>query len=237
MRGAHTPDVGPAQLGKAAMRAAMELYRYFGALLEERRATPRDDLTSALLAAEVDGRALTEDELLGFCFLLLIAGHETTANLLGNALLALGRDPDARAALVRDPALLTTAVDEFLRWDAPVQGLARTVTRDVELHGKRLRPEQKVLLLFGSANRDERRFEEPDRLILDRRPNPHLAFGHGTHACLGAMLAETEARVGLELLLARLPAYEIVDAGVERVHSGPIRGLARLPVTFRCSTG
>jgi len=232
VRGTHTPDVGPARLGQAAMRAAMELYRYFGTLLEERRAAPRDDLTSALLAAEVDGRALTEDELLGFCFLLLIAGHETTANLLGNALLALGRDPGARAALVRDPALLPTAVDEFLRWDAPVQGLARTVTHDVELHGQRLRPGEKVLLLFGSANRDERHFADPDRLILDRRPNAHLAFGHGTHACLGALLAETEARVGLELLLARLPEYEVVEAGVERLHSGPIRGLARLPVAF-----
>ena len=232
VRGAHTPELGAAQLGEAAMRGAMELYRYFGELLAERRAAPRDDLTSALLAAEVDGRALTEDELLGFCFLLLIAGHETTANLLGNALLALGRRPELRAALVRDPALLPTAVGEFLRWDAPVQGLARTVTRDVELHGHGLRTGEKVLLLFGSANRDERRFPEPDRLVLDRHPNPHLAFGHGTHACLGALLAETEARVGLGMLLARLPDYEVVEAGVERLHSGPIRGLARLPVAF-----
>jgi hypothetical protein len=232
VRGAHTPDMAPAELGGAAMRAAMELYRYFGGLLAERRAAPRDDLVSALIAAVVEGRALTEDELLGFCFLLLIAGHETTANLLGNALLALARHPDARAVLARDPSGLTTAVDEFLRYDAPVQGLARTVTQDVELHGRRLRAGEKVLLLFGAANRDERCFPEPDRLILGRRPNPHLAFGHGTHACLGALLAETEARVGLELLLARLPEYEVVERGVERLHSGPIRGLTRLPVAF-----
>ena len=230
VRGAHTPDLGPARLRDAAMRAAMELYRYFGDLLAERRSTPRDDLASALLAAEIDGRALSEDELLGFCFLLLIAGHETTANLLGNALLALARRPDARAALARDPALFATAVDELLRFDAPVQGLARTLTRDVELHGRRLQAGDKVLLLFGSANRDERVFAEPDRLVLERRPNAHLAFGHGTHACLGALLAETEARLGLALLLARLPEYEVVEAEVERLHSGPIRGLARLPV-------
>jgi cytochrome P450 len=232
VRGAHTADIAPAQLGQAAMRAAMELYRYFGGLLAERRAAPRDDLVSALLAAEMDGRALTEDELLGFCFLLLIAGHETTANLLGNAFLALARHPDARAGLARDPGGLTTAVEEFLRYDAPVQGLARTVARDVEVHGRRLHAGDKVLLLFGSANRDERRFAEPDRLILDRRPNPHLAFGHGTHACLGALLAEMEARVGLELFLARIPDYDVVDGEVERLHSGPIRGLARLPITF-----
>src|SRR5579871_54684 len=233
VRGAHTPELGATELGQGAMRAAMELYRYFGVFLAERRRAPRDDLASALLAAEVDGRALTEDELLGFCFLLLIAGHETTANLLGNALLALARHPDARVALARNPALLRTAIDEFLRFDAPVQGLARTVAHDVELHGRCMHPGEKVLLLFGSANRDERYFAEPDRLVLDRRPNSHLAFGHGVHACLGALLAETEARVGLEAFLARLPAYDVLEAGVERLHSGPIRGLVRFPVRFR----
>ncbi len=206
-----------------------ELAAYMARALAERRTRPRDDLLSALVEAEIDGQRLSEPELIGFAFLLLVAGNETTANLIGSSVLNLDRFPDQRRRLLRDPALLPSAVEEFLRFDAPVQGLARVLTRDVVLHGTAIPAGERVLLLFGSANRDERRFPDADRFDVGRDPNPHLAFGFGAHFCLGASLARLEARVAFEELLARHPELA-VTGGIQRLCSGPVRGLLGLEV-------
>jgi cytochrome P450 len=211
---------------------AMELGRYLAGVLDERRRAPRDDLLSALLEAEVDGQKLTPEELIGFAFLLLVAGNETTTNLISNAAILLDRYPDQRELLVDDPACIPTAVEEFLRYDSPVQGLARTTTRPVRLHGVEIPEGVKVLLLFASANRDPRRIADPERFDVTRDPNPHLAFGFGTHFCLGASLARLEARVAFEELLARLPGYRLRPGPIERMCSGPIRGALRLPISL-----
>jgi cytochrome P450 len=215
----------------AGQGPAVELGSYLARVLEERRRQPRDDLLSALLAAEVDGERLGQQELLGFAFLLLIAGNETTTNLISNAAILLDRHRDQRDRLLREPDLIPGAVEEFLRYDPPVQGLARTTTRPVTLHGVTIPEDRKVLLLFASANRDERRIPDPDRFDVTRHPNPHLAFGYGTHFCLGASLARLEARVAFEELLARLPDYRVQPGPIARLCSGPIRGALRLPVS------
>ncbi len=212
------------------LEPVIELGRYLAERLAERRSRPRDDLLSALLAAEIDGEKLTEVETVGFAFLLLVAGNETTTNLLSNSAIQLDRWPDERRKLVADPRLVPRAVEECLRFDSPVQGLARTLTRDVELHGAALPKGDKVLLLFASANRDERRFPDAERFDVTRDPNPHLAFGLGAHFCLGASLARLEARVALEELLARHPDYRLCEGPIARIRSGPLRGALRLPI-------
>jgi cytochrome P450 len=209
---------------------ALELGSYLARELELRRSEPRDDLLSALLEAEVEGERLTEPELVGFAFLLLVAGNETTTNLISNAAILLEHHPEQRRLLVEDPARIATAIEEFLRYDSPVQGLARTATRAVRLHGVEIPAGKKALLLFASANRDERRIADPDRFDVTRDPNPHLAFGFGTHFCLGASLARLEARVAFEELLARHPGYRLRPGPIERLCSGPIRGALRLPI-------
>ena len=210
---------------------AVELAGYFTEVLEERRKVPRDDLLSALLAAEIDGESLTQRELIGFAFLLLVAGNETTTNLISNAAVQLDRHLDQRQQLLDNPALIPNAVEEFLRFDSPVQGLARTTTTEVSIHGRTIPENSKVLLLFASANRDERKIADPDRFDVTRAPNPHLTFGFGTHFCLGASLARLEARVAYEELLSRLPHYRLKDSRVERLCSGPIRGAVTLPIS------
>jgi hypothetical protein len=214
------------------LAAASAVCDYFGELLAERRRVPRDDLVSALVAARLEGQALGEEDLRGFCFLLVVAGHETTTNLLGNGFLLLAERPELRKELAADPSLIPGAVEEFLRYESPVQGLSRTVVREVELHGAKLRPGDKVHLLFAAANRDERAFERPDALEIRREPNPHLAFGHGVHFCLGAKLARLEAQVALEELLRRIPDFELACERVERLPSPMLRGVERLPVAF-----
>ena len=217
----------------AAIAAAQrELYAYFGAVVAERRTHPRDDLVGLLLSPTEEGDTLAPDEILGFCFLLLLAGIETTTAALGNAAAILDRERGARALLIDDPARIPAAVEEVLRYDSPVQGLTRTLTREVELHGRRLARGERVHLLFAAANRDERAFVEPDRFDPGRDPNPHLAFGFGVHFCLGASLARLELRIGLEELLARAPRYELAEKDPERVLSDTNRIYARLPVAL-----
>ena len=199
-------------------------------MLAQRRREPCDDLLSALLAAEIDGQHLSDAELIGFAFLLLVAGNETTTNLISNAAILLDRHRDQRRLLLEAPARISEAVEEFLRYDSPVQGLARTTTAPVTLHGVTIPEGGKVLLLFGSANRDERKLSEPERFDVLRDPNPHVAFGFGAHFCLGANLARLEARVAFEELLARLPDYRMTQSRVERTCSGPTRGALSLPV-------
>jgi len=207
------------------------IYGLFGELLAERRRAPADDLMTALLEAEVDGQRLGETDLLGFCFLLLIAGNDTTTTLIGNGVELLGRHPDQRARLVRDPSLIPEAIEEMLRIESPTQALPRTAARDTELHGVPILAGSRVMLLFGAANLDEREFRDPEAFDIGRRPPRHLAFGHGIHYCLGAMLARLESRVVFEELLARAGSYELAG-GAERYTSNWARAWKTLPIRF-----
>ena len=209
------------------MAPVLELVQYLNAVYDERRQEPRDDLMSALLAAEIDGQKLTQSELTGFALLLLIAGNETTTNLLGNGIQLLHDHPDQRERLVADPESIPTAIEEFLRYESPIPGLARTLTEDVEFRGHAFRKGQQVMLLYGSANRDERQFDNPDVLDTSRPATQHLAFGFGAHFCLGASLARLEARIGFEQLLARIPDYRLLEGAAR--NAGGIRGFAHLP--------
>jgi cytochrome P450 len=214
-----------------ALEAAAALYDYFAAFLAERRARPENDLMSALVQAEVHGQCLSEEELLGFCFLLLVAGHETTTNLLSNGVALLADNPGIREQLKDEPDLVPLAVEELLRYDSPVQGIGRTLTREVELYGEQMRPGESVLLLFGSANRDDRAFPDADVFDLGRQSEPPVALGHGIHFCLGAHLARLETRIALDALLdSPVFSWDADLAGAERLRSGPIRGFASLPV-------
>jgi cytochrome P450 len=208
------------------------IFAYFERIIDERRRRPGDDLVSALVAAEADGKRLSEDELLGFCALLLIAGNETMANFLSNAVLTLDRQPDARRALVAEPALVPGAVEELMRFEPSVHELGRTLTRDVELHGQTLPKGDRVLLMLAAANRDPRRFGAPERLDLRRDPNPHLSFGFGIHFCMGASLARLEARVALEEILASLPRYRVAAPEIRWFRTPAVRGPAALPLEF-----
>lgn len=213
------------------LRAAQaELEAYLETVFERRRRRPGNDLISLLLSPSDEGTALSHRELLGLCFTLLVAGTETTTSALGNALWLLDRHPDLKRRLARQPALIPAAVEEILRFESPVQGLSRVTRREVTLHGRRIPEGARVHLLWASANRDPRAFPEPDRFDPTRTPNNHLAFGFGIHFCLGASLARTELRVGLEALLARAPDYALDTAGLRRLPSDTNRGFGRLPV-------
>jgi cytochrome P450 len=220
----------------AGVEAAFALITYYADMLAQRRATPTDDLTSALLAAEVDGDRLTDDEIMGFLFLMVVAGNETTTKLLGNAWYWAWRNPDERAKPFADPARIPSWIEETLRYDTSSQMLARLATEDVELHGTVIPAGDRVVLIAGSANRDERVFPDADRYDLDR-PERELqqiaSFGFGRHFCLGASLARLEARVCLEELVARVADYDIDPDGIRRVHSVNVRGFASLPTTVK----
>ena len=213
----------------AANAATVQLTDYLRDLIDRRRRSPGEDLLSALLHAE--GESLTEDELISITLLLLIAGHETTANLLGNGMVALLRQPDAARELCADPALDASAVDELLRYDSPVQMTLRIATEPVELGGQIIGPGTAVVLCTGAANHDPATFPNPERLDWHRDDNPHLAFGGGIHYCLGAQLARTEARIGLRALLDRIPSPTLAADPVRRP-SFTIRGLERLDLTW-----
>jgi cytochrome P450 len=185
------------------------IYQEFGVLLEERRRERRDDLMSALLDAEIDAERLTTDEILGFCYQLIVAGNDTATTLIGNGAVLLAEHPEQRAALAKDPSLIPSAVEEMLRYESPAQALPRRARVDFELHGRRIPAQSRVLLVWGAANRDEREFPDPDRFDVQREIRRHLAFGHGTHSCLGASLARLEARVAFEELLARIPDWSL----------------------------
>jgi len=189
-------------------RAYYEIAAYMRPIFAERRRAPRDDLISALVAVEDQGEPLTEIELLSLTMLILGAGHETTTNLIGNAVLALLRHPGERRRLQDDPALIGSAVEEFLRYDSPVQMTDRVATVDCEIAGQPIRKGKVVGLLLGAANRDPARFADPDRLDLGRQENHHLSFGHGAHFCLGAALARVEAQIAIGALLRRVPDFD-----------------------------
>jgi cytochrome P450 len=229
-------EEGIAEVTPAGIEAATNLFKYFGAFLADKRANPgaADDLAEALNAAEYEGDRLRDDQIVGFLFLLIIAGNETTTKLLGNCLLALQRFPGERAKVQGDLGRVPAAIEEILRYEGSTQAMARTLTADVELHGQRMPAGDKVLLLLGSGNRDERVWDRPDVYDIDRNwPTHHLAFGHGIHVCLGAALARLEMKVSLEEFLTRYPRYEIDETRLVRVHSGNVRGYAHAPIVLR----
>ena len=215
------------------IQASAELIGFFRALLEERRKNPQDDMISDLLRAEIDGRGLTEAELDAFFIMLLVAGNETTTNWISNQLNILARRPDLWKACRDDRSLVPLALEETLRFDAPVQNLGRETTRDVELQGVAIPTASRVIVSFGAANRDPEIFEEPDVYRLDRGDFRHLAFGQGRHFCLGAGLARMEGRIALEALLDRFDQIEPGTLPSQRLHSTVIRGFDALPLTGR----
>jgi len=213
------------------MEAALVLAGYFADMVAARRATRRDDLTSGLLDAEIDGDRLSDDEVISFLFLMVVAGNETTTKLLANAWYWAWRFPDEKAKALADPARAGDWVEETLRFDTSSQMLLRVTTGEVELRGTVLPDGERVLLLVGSANRDPLVFAEPDRYDIDRDTTKLISFGGGRHFCLGAPLARLEARVTLEELVARVADYDIDPDGTRRVHSINVRGFATLATT------
>jgi cytochrome P450 len=214
----------------SAYRAMRTLAAYFGGLIAERRAAPAGDLLSLMVQASEDGSVLSEDELMAHCALLLIAGHETTTNLIGNATLALLRNPAELARLRAQPGLAASAVEEFLRYDAAVAGLPRTVKEDIELSGGVVRAGDVVMAVLPSANRDPAVFTDPDRLDVGRRDLRHLSFGGGLHACIGAALARMETRIAMTALLARYPRMELAVSEPSPIVGWVVRGVTSLPV-------
>ena len=208
-------------------QAVDEVFTYFEAIAEERRRNPQEDLVSALVTAEVDGERLERDDLLVNLLLVLVAGNETTRNLIGNGTLALLRSPDELRRLRDDPGLLNGAIDELLRFDSPVQLDGRVAREPVELHGKRIAPGQRVICILGAANRDPQAFPNADRLDVGRSAANHVAFGRGIHYCLGSPLARLEARVAFEALLPRLGSLRLAEEPRYR-NQVTLRGLESL---------
>ena len=210
-----------------------EIDNYLTELIARRRKAPEDDLITRLVEAEVDGERLTQPEILGLFQLLIVGGQETTVNLIANAMLCLLEHPDQLARLRAAPDLLPAAIEEVLRYRAPLQWVMRTPRRDVAMHGQIIPAGKLVLPMIGSANRDPKQFRDPNRFDIAREPNPHIAFGHGIHACLGAPLARLEARIALTDLLERLRDFRLTSAEpwsprqVLNVH-----GPASLPIYF-----
>jgi pimeloyl-[acyl-carrier protein] synthase len=217
---------------KRSVASRTALAAYFRELIAKRRASPRADLLSGLIAAEEAGDKLSENELLATCILLLIAGHETTVNLIGNGTLALLRHPDQLRRLRDNPALIGTAVEELLRFDGPVQRTARIPSEDVVIDGRTIAKGEMVMPFIGAADRDPVQFPDPDRLDIGRTDNRHIAFGWGIHFCLGAPLARVEGQIAINTLVQRLPKLALATDTPQFRESLTLRGLASLPVQF-----
>lgn len=210
-----------------------EMGEYFMAMFEQRRKEPKDDLISALLRAQIDGEHLSKAELLGFCFLLLVAGNETTTNLIGNAFLCLDEYPAVWGQLQAEPTLIPSAMEEVLRYFAPVQSMFRVTRADVVVSEQTIPAGSMVLSWIASANRDEEQFPNADTFDIRRTPNRHIAFGHGIHFCLGAPLARLESKIAFEAIVQRLTNIERVrEVPLERTDSFFLYGVKHLLVTF-----
>jgi cytochrome P450 len=218
---------------QAAIQAAKAFDAYFRDVIEARRSTPRDDLISALVAIEETGNKLSPYELIVMLRLLLIAGNETTTNLIGNGMLALLRHPEQMRTLQANPSLIPSAIEELLRYDTPVQVDGRTMREDMDFHGRRLQKGQGVVLLLGSANRDPEGFCDPDRLDITRNEASHIAFGRGIHHCLGAPLARLEGRLAFEALLERFSDIRLLTEHPAFKDNVVLRGLRALPLSAR----
>jgi cytochrome P450 len=225
--GAANKDNAVRQRGNDSVVAMTAYIRQAAA---ERRERPRGDLLTALVQAEEAGEHLSELELAATCFLLLFAGNETTTNLIGNGILTLLRHPDALAQLRAQPELIRTATEEFLRFEGPVQMTGRRVREDVEVGDTLVRAGDSVTTILGAANRDPDQFPDPDRLDITRRPNRHVAFGHGVHFCLGAPLARLEGQIAIDAVVRRFPRLRLACDDIEWQPNDVFRGLTALPV-------
>jgi cytochrome P450 len=217
--------------------ATAEMNEYLGGLLSDRRASPKDDLLTRLSQAHLDGERLTQAEILGFFQLLLLAGSETTTNLVNNAILCFIEFPDQLARLRTAPELLASAIEEVLRYRSPLQWMCRVTRRDVQMHGQTIPAGKVALVMMGSANRDPKHFPDANCFDITRNPNPHLAFGHGIHFCLGAALARLEARVALTELLHRIGDFNLAsDMPWEPRKGLHVHGPTSLPLRFKPNT-
>ena len=218
-----------------ARRGAVSMATLFKDLIARRRADPQDDMLSQLIASEVDGRQLADDELVGCLMMVLNGGHETTANLINNSLLALAHNPDALAYLRGKPAGMPLAVEEFLRYDSPILSIGRMVKEETELGGKQMSVGERVFFMLLSANRDEEVFDDPHRLDVTRDPNPHMAFGKGPHFCLGTPLARLEGQIVLEEIIRRYSSIELAEPvdTIPWINSLVTRGPARIPLRLK----
>ncbi|MFZ0668107.1 MAG: cytochrome P450, partial [Acidimicrobiales bacterium] len=230
------PEVG--MINDVSFAAQMELVEYLQGQIADRRSNPRDDLLTALTEAEMatDGestRRLTDEEASGFGNLLISAGTETVARMLGWAAVVLDEYPDQRAQLAADPSLIPNAVEELLRYESPSPVQGRWTSREVELHNEVIPADSKVLLLTGSAGRDERAFPDPDRFDINRHFDQHVSFGIGPHFCLGAALARLEGRIALEETLARFPHWKVDHEKAVRLHTSTVRGYKEVPILIR----
>jgi cytochrome P450 len=228
-------DEGQTDMAEQHDKVSQQLWGYFGGYVEERRKRPRDDMMTDLIQAEIeleDGakRRLTDVELLSFIGLLSGAGNETVARLLGWFATVMPRFPEERDRLARNPSLIPNGVEELLRFEAPSPVQARRVMRDVELHGQVVPEGSRMLLLTGSAGRDEREYPDADRYLASRTFDRHVSLGYGVHFCLGASLARLEGRVALEESLARFPVWDVDWDGTEMVHTSTVRGYAKVPI-------
>jgi cytochrome P450 len=227
-------DGGVFKMPERGVQSCQKLFGYFHELIEDRKKHLDDsnsDLLSLLIRANQAGD-ISYDETLGFCFLLAIAGNETTTKLIGNVMYQLDAHPDQRKMLFDDLSLLPAAIEEVMRFDGPTQMQARTLTRDVELHGQTMREGDKVAILFVSANRDERHYPNAEVFDIRRNPRDHLGFGGGIHACIGAALARLEVKVACEEIFKVMPDFAVDRSGLERMHSPNVRGFTRVPLRF-----
>ena len=220
------------EVADQAQRSLQRLTEYFRGLIEQRRSNPQQDLISSLITVEEQGDLLCEEELVATCNFLLMAGHDTTTNLIGNSILALLNNPDELRKLKADPLLITTAVEEFLRYESPLQRQTRVALEDFEMDGQCIRRGQTVLMIQGAANRDPAQFPEPDRLDVGRQDNKHVAFGAGIHFCLGASLARLESQIAINTIVQRLPSLRLATDNPPWRRNVPFRGLKSLPVRF-----
>lgn len=215
---------------RRAREGADRMSEYFRKVIQQRRDTPGTDVISLMVAARDESGTLSEDELVATCMLILFGGHETTTNLLGSAVIALLDHPEQLQHLRDDPTLITTAVEEFLRYDGPSNSIARVVASEHELGGKSLREGDRVFAMINAANRDPRRFDRPHDLNLERQPNRHLTFGQGLHFCLGAPLARLEAKVCIGKIVARFPHMRYSGGQVDWIDALVMRGPTQLPM-------
>jgi cytochrome P450 len=218
--------------GRTMKRARGELRAYLEQLIEQRRADPRDDLASELLRGSIDGQPLTDEQLLSYCELFVEAGNETTRNAISGGLLAFCERPEAWEKLRADPDAMFDAVEEILRWASPISHFTRVATEDCEIRGTRIAAGDQLALYFASANRDEEVFDDPFEFRIDRKPNPHLAFGFGEHFCMGAHLARVEIETVYRHLVTRFESFELAGE-VERLQSAINGSLKRLPLRYR----
>jgi cytochrome P450 len=227
-------DEGVADVPAEAMQASAELLVYYADMVTQRRKKPSDDLTSALLEAEIEGDRLTDEEIMAFLFLMVVAGNETTTKLLANAAYWGFKNPDQLTSVFDDHSLIPLWVEETLRYDTSSQILARSVAGELTIYDTTIPDGDVLLLLPGSANRDDRVFEDPDDYRIGRDIGSKLvSFGSGAHFCLGAHLARMEARVALAELFKRISHFEVDEANAVRVHSSNVRGFAHLPITVK----